>query len=500
MSASLKALRGDVVAHRARTVAGREIDSEAIPVVVRVVSARKGRAAVHGLLSYIARRGELYADRPDAGLELRNEFGEPVAFEAILRDWPMRADPENLRPAARELVQRGRARDIRRLPEHERYYRRSAYHLVISLQCAPDEDALAAGLLEEVAQDVVWRAFGQDGYHAGWCIHRDIQGRPHAHVVVSAQTDTPGRPERLRLDPVDLDALRHMTWKSLTRLGIRAEWSRREDRQDLREAILEGVEPMREPKLGDRRPMLEAGGIADRAPRWIARHGREAELRWLLTEELARGGLADDASNTARQETPIREVPLDLASRMGLRRAVPQLTHLLSLAGCRMPEEAGLCWAELAREDRRLADWMVLHRPETFGLLHADRQPAEGERLAAALRTISSDVIAQAPPGGLRPEAGAGIVETLRAARDLRLRAGRAARMLRSLSGLEDEARSILGEGRTVEMVAETVAGLRRASAITVPASNFPTSQADHGRGRGSWRRRFVRDREGDAR
>lgn len=251
-----RTLSGRALSWRARHVDSGWRLNDGPQVVVKAAGSSKSRSGVHACIRYVAR----LRAQDDASVPVFDEMGRPVArdrvFEA-LNGWALEADADNLSPEAR------RQPDIP-LPERRRLRHVQSRHFVLSIRA--DDMAAGAAILRDAVAATVDEVFTRRGHRVLWAIHTDTPGRPHAHVVVKALSELGGR---LRCDiHGDLfDTIRAELALNLSRAGLPHQAARREDRADVRTAVLGGDQALRWKRgRGD-------GDLSRRAPRWCAEHG-----------------------------------------------------------------------------------------------------------------------------------------------------------------------------------------------------------------------------------
>ncbi len=86
--------------------------------------------------------------------------------------------------------------------------------------------------------------FSEPGFRVMWALHRDHADHLHAHVIVRALSRFG---DRIRCDRAGdyLFGVRTIFAQNLQRAGLEYTATRREDRGQLREAIIAGYEPLR---------------------------------------------------------------------------------------------------------------------------------------------------------------------------------------------------------------------------------------------------------------
>lgn len=310
--------------------------------VVKVAAWGKSIRAAGDLAGYIAERSEHVTERE----QLIDQDGASHDLDAIrahlMEAWDLKPDADNLSPAARKLSPDERSA----LPEHERLQARQVAHMVISW---PKDFPIARHQAEATAAAML-EPFTSAGHKSLMVYHSD-QGRPHVHVILQVRNPETGR--ALSIGPRELHLLRERQ-ASLTKeiTGRQMQATRREERPDLRQEIVQGRETLRT-KSREHRPTL----LERQVPAWYSRHGYQYEARRLQWQP--------------------RNAPLPpLAVRM------PRLAkgeEILDQWAERFsnPETAKDRWREMACEAPRTAFWYANHRPEVFGDLRPGFDPRQ---------------------------------------------------------------------------------------------------------------------------
>jgi Relaxase/Mobilisation nuclease domain len=287
--------------------------------VLKVISWTKSQRAPLAQARYAARTRQ--GDASEASLPMINEEGRVLQggdVEVELRSWDLKPDRENLSPAAR----RAGARERAMMPDRERLQRRQAAHLILSIPAHARADA---DRLDRAVKSALAETLGEGGFRYVYAIHTDHSSRPHAHIIVKAQSEpfrarsgeTTSR--QLRLDPAELEAMRQVFTRHAQAVGLNVTATRREDRDELRHEILAGRAPLRANHKRHQTTLQTRQGrtFERRAPRWYAEHGYEYERRRLKAAEV------EPAANVRAEGTPQRR-PSGfigrLMSRLGLMR------------------------------------------------------------------------------------------------------------------------------------------------------------------------------------
>lgn len=374
-----------------------------VQAVFKVIGSRGSRAGVRDLVAYVTRSGAravqynlgrsegLWAG-PAAPLSLQDEAGEPYAggHADLARDWDL---PDDHDLAWRKMRLEASA------PGLERRERALVWHLTVSAYSEtgwagderPARDRTLA-LLEEAVRGFVFEAFAGQGWPAFWVIHHD-GAQPHAHIVLRAENIFG---ERIRFDKQGeaIDGFREIFTRHARECGIDLVAERREDRAELRPAILEGREavrpdvPMVEKKLGHRDILLQA-------PSWYQAEGEGYERRRRRDAE-RRVGAAGEATVAGRRQAYIDSLPvideqLPARKRIALAEDMLGQEGMVALfahvrAGFVDPAQALRSYLRMATEGahreppseawpegrvkcprKTIADWYMRNQPIAFG-------------------------------------------------------------------------------------------------------------------------------------
>lgn len=332
---------------------------------------RKTSSGVTALAQYVARANE---DGPDGRLNLFDEMGEEVLHKDIkskLEEWDLIPDRDNLRPAARSLLEQGG--DLRAIPGRERYWRNQAYHLVWSQTTdgtGLSEPELEARMREAVRQ-FVFDEFALNGHQVLWGVHRDHPGRPHIHMIVQARAKPRGQ---LRLDPKMLEDMRARLAQTGRSVELPVLSERREDRAPLLNQVLDGVVPLR---ANTKRVRYDKDtSLAEQVPFWFTEEGPAmlARKRVRKAQKLADQGSQDQTADKRPAEISI-EPP----------RHLPDHIHPLFVAFSKIykkPEKAMtsffkmVCGSGSAPKHKSLSIWYLRHQPIAFGEVRDASQEA----------------------------------------------------------------------------------------------------------------------------
>ena len=251
--------------------------------VLKVISWTKSRHAPMAQARYAARTRE--DDPPEKSLAMFNEEGRELrgpAVAAEIESWGLKPDGENLSVAARRATPQERSA----LPKKERLDKRQAAHLIFSIPAKAAGDAHA---LRRAVHGALSETFGADGHRYVYGIHTDHSARPHAHIMIKAQSE-PLRDEsrrlrtvQLRIGPRELEGLRQVFTRHAQEQGLNVVATRREDRAQLRSEIAAGRAPLRASRTMHQAQRTSRQGrtFERQAPQWYAEHGIAYERRRL---------------------------------------------------------------------------------------------------------------------------------------------------------------------------------------------------------------------------
>lgn len=291
--------------------------------VLKVISWTKSRHAPLAQARYAARTRDM--DPPEQALEMINEHGTVLRGTEVAREiegWGLKADHANLSAAARKATSEQRAA----MPKNERLDRRQAAHLIFSI---PAQARTDAATLKRAVDGALAETFGAAGHRYVYTIHTDHSARPHAHIIVKAQSEPqigPGgrkRSTQLRLNPRELEGLRHVFTCHAQERGLNVVATRREDRGQLRADILAGTAPLRENvNLHQATKQTRQGKTFERyAPQWYSEHGLGYERRRLAAAAHTRVAPAEECSPNVSRETFDPEPARGLLGRVFGKRA-----------------------------------------------------------------------------------------------------------------------------------------------------------------------------------
>lgn len=459
-----------IVRRRSTSALGPRPARRPSPVIVKLASAQRTHAAARAVVAYIARvrpsdqhepadrRGQR-PRRRDPVPVVRDETGAVIGRDdlmAQLGSWNLQAD-EHATPRAR-MLRRARAsaewrdgivgaveaddtRAMRRLmreagvpacatasvrricaqaaadiqagieerdlPPAEAWRSVVARHLIYSV---PVRHRGEVPLLEMAAAAAIVDSFTGPGHRCLWTLHIEHGREPHVHVLVSNRDDL-GRPLVFERDGLLLDSLRDSLAEHARLYGLDVEATRQADRPELVQAVVEGRQllPDSERRLAER---AEAAGrradldpviasLARRAPAWTVRFAGRPPRR---------AAAAPDDAGYELLRTALEPVFGD------------QLAGALESYIALRDEESGRRQQAGRPATAPFADWLLLHRPQTFA--PARRRP-DRQRLRAALRR------APRPTPRVEPVDKEALLDTLR-------RAGRRVESTRALQQERD--------------------------------------------------------------
>jgi hypothetical protein len=256
--------------------------------VLKVVGWTKSARSPTRQARYIGRARDSDHAAGKEPLPLENESGDQIFGKAVidaeLASWSLKPDGDNLTAAARRLTPEER----QTTPVEKRLLYRQAAHLIFSIpaRSPSDPEKLRATVRAGLAETV-----GEAGYRYVFAIHTDHSARPHAHIIIKATAELERdsmekRVPRLRLGPSELQTLRHVLTQHAQQHGIDVIATRREDRAELRQDIVDGKEPLRANRSWHRRLQTKQGRVFEKsAPGWYQLHGPSYERRRALATD-----------------------------------------------------------------------------------------------------------------------------------------------------------------------------------------------------------------------
>lgn len=376
-------------------------------VVVKSVSQPKTMKAIKRTLSYISNEDAANDNIPSgrSSRPLRDELGRELSLAeamAALDGWCLLGENDNLSKRARELEPAVR----NEMPERMRFHHVQAHHFVWSIGVRPDDDKISPfcqALMVTLAY-----AFRADGHKAFWTVHRNTD-HLHAHLVVQAQSD---RMCRVRLDRHGdfLFGVRVKLASCLRNAGIDAMATRREDRPDIRERILNGEEPLRESWDIDEFYRWTSL-LTERAPKWWSRHGKRFGKR----EEERRKAFLDQGRKPKAAVANKDEGGVGFFQKLKLRKLqkiersiVSRERELFWLFAdvFKKTNEAMASWGEFVTEGSfqdklgqgvyinwAFGNWLLIHRPWTFGrMVVPEPTPDWGRNCKQATRALRAEL------------------------------------------------------------------------------------------------------------
>ena len=389
-AAARRGAERDVATRRAARIVAPALPELRAPdeAVLKLISSTPSRASAGRMAWYVGRVRPQDRDDPGcAGVRLRDETG------AVLSRGGVEDDFERTREAVRrafealdlptEAENRKRAAADDEAPRADELRHTVVHHLAFSVRLREPGEA---GRAELAAEAAIREAFGAEGYRCLWAMHDEkVAGAPgsghahvHFHAIVKATQEHGGR--RLRFGPgaVDIQDLREVFAGYASAVGLDAQATRREDREELRRAVADGDAVLRPHRL--RSPARQRSALARRAPLWALEHEAALQRRRATAQRRRDSGRPAWPEPPAAAPPPAPG-PLDRA--LGRRRRRPGGASeprgpveraLARLQGIYLePGEALASWramrAELEAkgETGAFADWYLTHRPETFG-------------------------------------------------------------------------------------------------------------------------------------
>ena len=474
-------------------------------LIVKVIGNTKSAAGVVRMVRYVARESERFTQP----VVLRDEVGDcPADTRAALEDWELLDDDANRSAKARKLIAENRLAELAELDTRERLHRVQAWHLAVSVKTGDDDREGVLADLEEAGRGAIDEIFGQSGRQAIWAVHSDGK-EPHLHIVVEGCAGEEKR--SLQLDPHGqvLDSWRETFVRHCRDCGLNVTAERRVDREEIRERILTGDEPLKA-SWSMHRAKTGKSDLALRVPVWFVRNGLDFERR-----ELALAAKRQQAQRAVRPgrgrkaaaedfEAALRSLLPPAASRR--RRPVePEFQELRKLVDAAFVDSSAALasWRKMATEgafrdekarlrhpNRALAAWWLIHRPQAFGDITAAALDLKSSAaLKALLRRVRPAPLA-AERSLRRPdvEAMGGLRAERAALTDAARRVAERAKVARELERLAALAEARYGPSGRVERIR---ANARQALAPT-PAPDRPPSLVD----RLFWR--FARGRTPD--
>jgi hypothetical protein len=274
--------------------------------VLKVVSWTKDRASPLAQAKYASRTRD--SDPPSGALLMANEDGRELRgaeIAAEVRSWDLKADAENLSPAAKLATPKER----RAMSAKDRLKSRQAVHIIFSVPAHAKADGERLGRAVDLGMR---ETFGQGRYRYLYTITpttapgRTRTSSPRRKASRSRRSGG-SRPVTLRLQPRELEAMRQVFTRHARQQGIDVIATRREDREHLRADILAGRAPLREnQKYNVATKQTRQGRTFEiTAPSWYAEHGLDYEGRRLAAVAVPRREKAQIAPDIGGQGSPL---------------------------------------------------------------------------------------------------------------------------------------------------------------------------------------------------
>lgn len=249
--------------------------------VLKVIQWTKAAETPKRQARYVAR---VRADDEQKGREpipMENERGETIIGRAEIdreiRSWGLIPDRENLLKAARTAA----PEQLAAMKSGDRLDRRQAVHIIFSI---PAQTVTESEKLRDAVRAGLAETFGDAEHRYVFAIHTEHNDKPHAHIIVKAAAERDqqdrGRGKAMRLNPAELQTIRHILTRHAQERGIDVIATRREDRTETRAKILDGQEPLRADQSWHQRKQTKQGLTFERtAPEWYMAHGADYERR-----------------------------------------------------------------------------------------------------------------------------------------------------------------------------------------------------------------------------
>lgn len=304
----------------ARLAGGKGASSE---TVLKVVAWTKDSASPMAQAGYASRTRE--DDPADAGLVMINEQGrglQGAQIGAEIWSWDLKAETENQSAAAKLAT----TAEWRNMPAATRLDKRQAVHMIFSI---PSHAKADAARLERAVDLALRETAGDGGFRYVYTIHTDHSARPHAHIIIKAQSepfekDGLEKTRQLRLGPKELQGMRQVLTRHAQEAGLNVISTRRQDRQHLRADILAGQAPLRENiKFHQAMNQSRQGRTFEvKAPGWYASNGFEYERRRLAAASIPRASKTPAMTPKAGQGGPTAQTAPGKPARSLLGRLV----------------------------------------------------------------------------------------------------------------------------------------------------------------------------------
>ncbi len=347
-------------------------------VVFKVIHNVKSETGVRNVVDYISKDRDvedtraneevLEKDLPSDGkdIPLWNQDGERLTRQQAqgeLGTWDMKSNAENLSKKAQAAGPDARAA----MALKERYRHRQGTHMLFSLPPRTKGGTDPQTLLRVTAATLD-ETFGRRGHRYIYAIHSE-NDRPHVHVVVNNLADRDpdrSRAGRLHLNRGDLDTIRHCFAENCRAAGLDVVATRRPDRPELRQKILNGEERAR-----SKAKYIEAARKGDflqdiktRAPEWYEAHATN------YLQGLER----------SYQEKSYQPARAGQGRGAEGRNGGDPLSRVFN-EGYSDPKRARQSFTDLYKADKRLAVWAIEKRPELFGHMPQNGQKPNMSRV-----------------------------------------------------------------------------------------------------------------------
>jgi hypothetical protein len=151
--------------------------------VLKVISWTKDSVSPMAQAKYASRTRQ--SDPPAGGLFMVNDEARALRgaeIEAELTSWDLKPAAENLSNAGK----RASPAERKAMPAAERLHKRQAVHMIFSVPSHSTADSARLGRAVDLAlAETVQRG----GFRYVYAIHTDHSARPHAHIIVKAQSE-----------------------------------------------------------------------------------------------------------------------------------------------------------------------------------------------------------------------------------------------------------------------------------------------------------------------
>ena len=376
--------------------------------VLKVIGwSKTGFSAVHQA-RYVGRQrdADLAADdqRPET-IELETETGARLsgraAIDAEIATWNLTPDHLNRSKAWRDATPEDRTA----MALNDSLRKRQTGHMIFSIPARAQHDHKS---LEAAVRQGLSETLGAQGFRYVFGIHTDHSARPHAHIIFKAHSEPiaqdPKSVKQIRLNPRELDAMRTVLTQAAREHGLDVIATRRADRQELREKVRAGAEPLHQNQTrGQTWARSKQGGIfATKAPAWYALHGVEYERRRLTEYDKSFASFVSKPEPETKSRPklfgrlqaalrPAKTVETDTPSKtVSERPTSPALSRLDRFFGQthQDPVAARESFLALYAEAPKLATWAANKHPAAFG--QATGQKPDKELTGRGLKSLIS--------------------------------------------------------------------------------------------------------------